>query len=60
MCCSGGQKDQFNLIINLDDVNKIRRVVDGGAFCMEWSWFCADAVTAIDIAYLLEGTSRDI
>lgn len=62
-CRHGDYGDKINLIINLDDQERIKREVDGGTWCNPNPIIptrYASCIITSDKAYLIEGEGRDI
>jgi hypothetical protein len=57
VCCSP-YADMVNLIINLDDRDRLRRTVRGGTSCSSWTLTCSAAISPSSMMYLLNNDER--
>jgi hypothetical protein len=54
VCRFGESSDHVNLIINIDDKDRMKRTVRGETGCSQWSFRCADAISPSTMMYLLD------
>ncbi len=54
VCRYGERSDRINLIININDQVKRKRVINGGTMCQSWVFRYANAIMPADTIYFLE------